>query len=524
MEKLTKFMKRPQIFSFNRALTSKAISLLVLGAGFGSAQEVIAVNNDKKPNIIFIISDEHNARIMGCNGDPIVSTPNLDALAAKGILFRAHYCSSSICAPSRQTLLIGKYVSHHNVWTNTICVPNDTPSLPGLLRKSGYESVLIGGMKFGSGRDYGLATYTAEKKLVLPKNRNNKAEDITPKQRKRVQADLFKDNGNEIGKEFTPIGVDAEDMKTFVDVKKRDDAISFIQERKMEDKPFFLIVGFMAPHYPLVSTAVLVAKYKDKVQKPDLPEGYVDKLPLNYKHLRNERQLEKVPPEIVKLGRESYYARVEWIDQQIGQVLDAVSKSPLADNTIIIYTADHGENIGEHGLWWKNSLYDTSANVPLIISWPGRWKGGQKRAEACASVDLVQTMAELGGIKVPSDWDGTSMVPWLDNPTYKWKNMAVSEYYAGYTSSGIAMIRKGNLKYVYHTRADEKHGPEIELFDLSNDPKELNNLSKEVKYSQTIKSMHAGLVKELGEDPEETEGRWRAGAIPEAPFGIMKKN
>ena len=173
--------------------------------------------------------------------------------------------------------------------------------------------------------------------------------------------------------------------------------------------------------------------------------------------------------------------------------------------------------MGEHGLWWKNCLYDTAARVPLIVSWPQRWRGGQERSGACAAVDLVQTIAELGGAKTPQDWNGSSFLPWLDDPAFAWKDLAVSEYYSGFTASGMAMIRQGAWKYVYHTRADENHGPERELYYLAADPKELYNLAGEPTQQERLAAMHAALVRELGEDPEQTERRFRAGAIPESP-------
>jgi len=474
----------------------------------------------KQPNIIMIVSDEQNAGIMGCAGDPWIHTPNLDGLAKSGILLDAHYCSSPICAPSRQSLTMGKYVSHHNVWGNTVGGANDAPSLPRILNASGYESFLVGGMKY-NGNNYGFSQYSAAKGIVLPKD-GKKIAAATPKLRKRVPADVFKNNGNEIGEEFSPMGASDESMETFTDVQRCKDALSFIAQRKKEDKPFFLIVGFMAPHYPLQSTHALLNKYKDKIPMPEIPKGYLDQLPLNYKHLRNERKFENVPDDVIKLARESYYARVEWGDQKVGEVLQAIKNSPFSDNTVIIYTSDHGENLGEHGLWWKNTLYDCSARVPLIMSWPKRWEGGQKRTKASGSVDLVQTIADIAGAKTPKDWDGTSMLKWLDNPSVKWKDLAVSEFYAGYTSSGIAMIRKENWKYVYHARADAKHGPETELYNMQADPKELVNLAGIKKYADKIKDLHAALVKELGEDPEQTEQRWRAGATPEVPTGIRK--
>lgn len=474
----------------------------------------------KKPNIIMIISDEHNASIMGCSGDPFVHTPNLDKLAAGGILFTSNYASSPICAPSRQSMTVGKYVSHHNVWANSGTSPNNIPSLPRILTQNGYDSYLVGGMHY-NGMNYGLSAYTAARQIVPPADKKKRAEDLVPKPRKRIQAGVFKNNGTELGKEFHPIGLTNE-MDKVIDVQRTKDALSFVNTRKQEDNPFFLIVGLNAPHYPLIAPKEYLDKYTGKIPMPNIPENYLEKLPLNYRHLRNERKFENVPADIVKLARESYYARVEWLDGQIGKILDALKTSAFSDNTIIIYTSDHGENLGEHGLWWKNCLYDCAAKVPLIINWSERWKGGQKRDQACGSVDLVQTIAALGGAKTPKDWDGDSLIPWLDNPAYRWKDMAISEYYADYISSGITMIRQGDWKYVYHSRADYSHGPETELFNLKTDPAELNNLAARPQYKDKIAFLHKALVKELGEEPEKTEQRWRNGANPEFPNGIMK--
>ncbi len=475
-----------------------------------------------KPNILVIITDEHNAAVMGCAGDKLARTPHLDALAARGILFDAHYCASPICIPSRQSITTGKYVSHHNVWGNTVGVPNNWPTLPRVLASAGYDSFLIGKMHYRGGRDYGFT--------ILDKGKGSKGEkgddadaEKKPKlkPRTRLPANEFPDNGNKIGEEFTPLGED-KNMDSFVDVKRRDDALKFLRERKPDAKPFFLVLGFIAPHYPLVAPPEYLAHFKDKLPPPEIPAGYLDSLPLNYKHVRNDRKLERVPPETVKLAREAYYARVEWTDHQIGAVLAALKASPFATNTVVIYTADHGENMGEHGLWWKNCMFDTAARVPLIVSWPARWKGGQSRAGACGSVDLVQTIAQLAGAKTPSDWNGHSFVSWLDDSSFTWRDLAVSEYYSGYISSGIAMIRQGDWKYVYHSRADETHGPERELYNLRSDPKELRNLAGDPKEQTRLGEMHAALAKELGEDPEQTEKRFRAGAIPDEPMGVLK--
>lgn len=474
-----------------------------------------------KPNIIVIMTDEHNANVMGCSGNSIARTPNLDALAARGVRLSASYCASPICTPARQSFTTGKYVSGHNVWSNTPGVPEGTPSLARALNAAGYESYLDGKMHYKGGMTHGYRIINEKDGTILPASKSLEKEEKSPSKvsaRTRVPAGEFKSNGDELGEEFHPMG--EENMDEFIDVKRRDSAIKFLKERQEGSKPFFLTIGFIAPHYPLVAPPEYLAHFKDKVPLPKVPEGYLDTLPLNYKHLRNERKFERVPDATAKLGLEAYYARTEWIDTQIGAVLDTVKASPFAANTIIIYTSDHGENMGEHGLWWKNSLYDCGAQVPLIMSWPARWKGGQTRTGANGVVDLVQTIAAAGGATVPSDWKGKSMLPWLDDATQSWRDLAVCEYYAGYTSSSAVMIRQGDWKYVYHTRADATSGPEFELFDLKKDPKEMQNLAKDPAHAERMKEMHKALVAETGEDPEKTEARWRAGATPEAPEGI----
>lgn len=468
------------------------------------------------PNILLIMTDEHHAGVMGCTSNSLARTPSLDALAAKGILFPAHYCASPICTPSRQSFTTGKYVSGHRVWSNTVGVPEGTPSLARILNAAGYESYLDGKMHYKGGMTHGYNIINEKDGKVLPPKKPEDFPDVAqkPKLRHRLPAGVFRDNGNELGEEFAHAG-EPNPLDTFVDAVRRKNAIQFLHDRKPDGKPFFLTVGFIAPHYPLDAPAECLAHFKDKVPLPNIPAAYLEKLPLNYRQMRNDRKLENIPLEKVKAALEGYYARVEWIDDQIGQVLRALEKSPFADNTVVIYTSDHGENLGEHGLWWKNSMYDCAARVPLIMSYPKRWRGGQQRTGACGMVDLVQTIATLGGAKIPEDWKGSSMLPWLDDPNFTWRNLAVSEYYSGYVASGIAMIRQGDWKYVYHTRADAKHGPERELYDLRNDPQELHNLSADLQQAERIQAMHAALVKETGEDPEKTEANWRAGFVPE---------
>ncbi|MCX5758271.1 MAG: sulfatase-like hydrolase/transferase, partial [Candidatus Hydrogenedentes bacterium] len=259
------------------------------------------------------------------------------------------------------------------------------------------------------------------------------------------------------------------------DRKVTDGTLEFLRNRKNSDAPFMLLAGYLTPHFPLIVPQKYWDAYRGKVPMPIIPEGFLDTLPLNYRHLRIGFNVEDVPDDVVRTGRELYFGLVQWMDEEVGKVLACLGGSEAADNTVVIYTADHGENMGEHGLWWKNCLYDSAARVPLIVSWPARWNGGQRRTQACSLVDVVRTIAELGGAKTPKDWNGDSMLRWLDDPKSSWKDRAVSEYYAHNIASGYAMIRTQDFKYVYHTPPDEKHPPQHELYDMKEDPGEFHN-------------------------------------------------
>lgn len=506
-------MKSISHFSLLAATLSAVVHTVALGQPTAAK---------RPPNILVIMSDEHHAGMMGAAGNTLVHTPNLDALAARGVRFDAAYCSSPICTPSRQTFTTGKYVSRHNVWTNSVGVPEDWATLPKVMRAAGYNPYLIGKMHYKTGRNYGFTLLDKGAKREASDDAEPKAKGspaLEPRPRHRLPAGVFPERGDELGEEFHPLGA-VDDMDSDIDVQRRDAAIGFLQNRPADSRPFFLTVGFIAPHYALVAPKKYLERYLGKVPMPDVPPGYVETLPLNYRHVRNDRKLERVPPSIAQLAIASYYARVEWMDVEIiGKVLEALARSPFADNTVVIYTTDHGENLGEHGLWWKNCMYDSAARVPLIVSWPKRWAGGQSRAGACGMVDVVKTIVDLGGAPAPPDWNGDSMLPWLDAAETPWKNRAVTEYYAGYIASGIAMIREGDWKYVYHARADANHGPERELYHLRADPRELKNLAAGPAQHERMQAMHAALVREIGEDPERTETRWQAGATPEYPNG-----
>jgi len=488
----SKFNRR----EFLTAVGVGTTSLAIPSCATVSAQ---AATDGTKPNIIVIITDEHNAGVLGCYGNDIVRTPNLDGLARRGLTFESCYCNSPLCVPSRLSFTSGKYVSRVGAWSNNCWLPSaDYPSLPRILNAAGYESYLCGKMHYDRTRRYGFEEIGGNMNTHVKTGRGarRKADDLVPQQGISKRFD-----------EFHP-----GDHSRILDHDRDVTAgtVKFLKDRKSDGKPFFLLAGYLAPHFPLIVPERCWEPYKGRVPMPVIPDGHLESQVLNHQHLRIAFNVEDAPDEIVRKGRELYYGLTQWVDEEIGKVLNVLAESDVADNTVVIYTTDHGENMGEHGLWWKNCVYEHAARVPLIVSWPARWGGGQRRTEACSLVDVVQTIAELGGAKTPGDWDGDSMVQWMDSPDARWKDIAVSEYYGHNIASGFAMIRSGNYKYVYHTPPEGRQSPERELYDLEADPGEFNNLAGQEEHQDLVRELHAALVNELGEHPDTIEQRCRA--------------
>jgi len=447
-----------------------------------------------QPNIIVIMSDEHDPMVSGCYGDRIVHTSNLDGLAERGIVFENCYTTSPLCVPARLSFTAGKYVSRIGAWANSCMLPRDDyPSLTHILNAVGYESFLGGKMHYDATHRYGFRElYPSNNGFMTGRGGRRKADDQTV------------NHGAWSGRAaaFT-VAPDSSVMTH--DRRVTDNCSKFLAARRAGDKPFLLLAGYLAPHFPLTIPEEYYRPYENKVPMPKIPGGFFDSMPLNYKHLRWGFGTVDATLAQIKMGRECYYGLTQWVDNEIGKLLATLKKSAVVENTVIVYTADHGENRGERGLWWKNCMYETAAHIPLIVSWPERWKGGQRRAGACSMVDIVKTIAEISGARIPDDWNGDSLAGWADDRTTKCKDLALSEYYAHNIASGFTMIRMGKYKYTYHARMDDQHGPERELHDLESDPGEFVNLAGKPEYADRVAMMHKAMVKEIGREPDETE-------------------
>ena len=310
-----------------------------------------------KPNLLFLFSDQHAFHVTGCYGDKIVQTPNLDRLAADGVTFDSAYCPSPICVPSRMSMLTARHPSAQECWTNDDFLVSDRATWPHALGAAGYRPILVGRLHaMGPDQLHGYA----EREIG----------DHSPNWGgvKRHDMGVLNETNDPHRTSLTRSGPG----ESVYEVKDRDvtrAAVACLDrlgaERKAGSKdPFALTVGFMLPHPPYVATKADFARFAGQVKPPRLPRAASGAEHPWLAWWRQNRSIETVDPADVLRARTAYYALTYRLDAMIGEVLDALKRNGLADNTLIVYSTDHGDQIGERGLWWKHTFYEESVAFP----------------------------------------------------------------------------------------------------------------------------------------------------------------
>jgi choline-sulfatase len=445
-------------------------------------------------NILFILSDQHSRRVTGCYGNPVVRTPNLDALAAQGTRFGSAYCQTPICVPARASLATGRYAHAVDSWDNaTPYVGTEAASWGHRLIAKGHKVTTIGKLHYrkvgdpsgfpdqriplhildGVGDLYGLLR---EKMPIRPQSRNQVLE------ARAGEAEYIRyDRGTAQA------------------------AVQWLrQEAQGENRPWALMVSFATPHFPLVVPEQYFNLYPlDSLPLPVQwrPEEWPRHPVLEFK--RWQQALDKPFDErTVRNAMAAYYGLVTFLDEQIGIVLQALRETGFAENTRIIYTSDHGEMLGEHGLWWKSSMYESSVAVPLIVAGPDVPAGKLVNTNAML-VDVFPSIVEAVGAEfAPEDADlpGESLFRLAQGANKP--RTAFSEYHAIFSPSGIFMIRNARYKYIHYL------GYAPQLFDLATDPDESRDLAANPKHADALAACERELRSIL--DPEAVDRRARA--------------
>lgn len=433
-------------------------------------------------NLIIFMSDQHTQRVTGCYGHDFVSTPNLDALAAGGTRFDAAYTPCPVCVPARAAFATGKYVHQIGCWDNATAFHGDIPSWHSLLRERGHQTVSIGKLHFRSeDDDNGFSDEQIAMHIIEGKG------DLLGLVR---DEDMPKRGASwKMAKMAGP----GESMYTRYDrdITARAQTWLYEEAGKYTDKPWVLFVSLVAPHFPLTAPSEHFYRYYNRdLAPPKLYElrhtpihPYVDTYRKTFAY---DEFFET--PDMLKRGQAGYLGLVSFMDEQVGKVLGALETAGLKDDTRIVYTTDHGDNLGNRGCWGKSVMYEEAACVPLIMSGPDI-PAGRAVDTPATLLDLYPFIMDCVGARdedtMPADIPGTSVMELIDGAAPD--RVAFSEYHAMGSRTGAFMVRKGTDKLIHYV----DYPPQF--FDLAEDPDELNDLGRDPAAKPRIDELTAAL-------------------------------
>jgi arylsulfatase A-like enzyme len=441
--------------------------------------------DEKKLNVLFLIADDLNCDL-GCYGHPEMKTPSIDALAARSIRFDRAYCQYPLCSPSRSSFLTGRRPNVTGVLTNpsakTPVSPHfrekipDTVTLPQLFKKNGWFAARVGKLyHYGVPNDIGTGSLDDFQSWDLAINPRGLDREIHDK--------IFSLEKGQFGGTLSWLAAPGEDRE-HTDGIGAEEAISLLKRFKDEARPFFLAVGFYRPHTPYVSPKKWFDAYPpDAIALPESSADDKARTPAPaYGSAKKEQ--EKMTDAQRREAIQAYHAAISFMDAQVGRVVGALDRLGLAENTVIVFTSDHGYHLGDHGLWQKMSLFDRSLRVPLIIAKPAAKAHDQSAAGLVELLDIYPTLAELAGLKTPDYIEGTSLAPMLDDPSKSVKTAAFSQVRRGPNLDGYT-VRSGKWRYTEWDGGAKG----AQLFDEESDPREARNLAADPTHAQTVAEM-----------------------------------
>lgn len=446
-------------------------------------------------NILVLMADQMTPSSLRAYGNTVSKTPRIDALARDGVVFDSAYCASPLCAPSRFALMAGKLPSKIGAYDNAAEFSAQTLTFAHYLRAAGYRTVLSGKMHFcGPDQLHGF-----EERLTT---------DIYPADfgwapdwdHREVRPSWYHNMSSvlDAGRCVRTNQLDFDDEVTFTTRQKLYD-IARERQAGADVRPFCVVASLTHPHDPYAITSAYWDLYRD--DEIDLPSTTLtfDQSDPHSKRLRHACENDRTPPneQQVRNARRAYYGALSYVDAQFGAILDALDATGLADDTIVIVTSDHGDMLGERGLWYKMTFFENAARVPLIVHAPKQFSP-HRVACSVSTIDLLPTLVELATGERNPAWpdpvDGRSLVPHLQNEGGH--DETFGEYLAEGAIAPIVMIRRGRYKFI-HTPADPD-----QLFDLVADPNELVNLAGDFAQADTVAAFRA-----------EVRARWNLDAL-----------
>ena len=479
----------------------------------------------ERPNVLFIVSDDLNC-LLGCYGDPLAKTPNIDRLAARGVRFEHAYCAFPLCGPSRNSFLTGLYPNSTGIHGNGQIFRQSIPaqrSMPQAFRLAGYFAARVGKL-FHYNVPMSVGTNGHDDPGSWELELNPAGVDRLEEE-PRIVSLRPGEFGGTLSWYASPRG-----DREHTDGMMADDA-AWVLERCARDRsrPFFLAVGFFRPHTPYVAPEPYFAMHPEE-RMPLVTGVEEDRRDLPRAALASGKPEQDAMTDAQRRqARQAYQASISFLDAQVGRVLDALDRLGLADDTIVVLTSDHGYHMGEHGLYQKMSLFEESARVPLLIVAPGKSRAGGVAAAPVSQVDILPTLAALCGVKPPNNLQGQSLVPLLADPSEAGRGWALTQVVRhrpgrdkAKAAGGVALptqffgysLRTPRWRYTEWDEGREGR----ELYDHERDSRELTNLADVPEHATVM----ADLARQLAEAVRQTLPP--SGTIPEVKQATWNPN
>jgi choline-sulfatase len=450
-----------------------------------------------RPNILFIMADQMRGDCMGADGNKVIRTPNLDRLAAEGARFRCAYTSTPSCTPARAAILTGQSPWRHGMLGYYQVAERYPRELPRLLADAGYHCVGIGKMHYHPQRNaHGFH------RTLLDESGREQSIDFRSDYRSWFYS--LEPNANP---DLTGIGWNDYRAKTYALSEEMhpthwtgQTAVNFLKSYSGA-QPFFLKVSFARPHSPYDPPARFMKMYENA----DMPERAIGEW-----SARNDRPADasnhslwrgNLGPEAPRKARRAYYGSISFIDEQIGRILKTLEQRGLLDSTLILFTADHGDMLGDHHLWRKTYAYEGSARIPMLIRCPEGMKSarGQVLEQPVELRDLLPTFLDAAGAEYEEPaFDGRSLLKLIRGQKEGWREFIDLEHSVCYSPENHwSALTDGRIKYIFHAPTGQE-----QLFDLTSDPRELHDLAADPGHRQTLERWRGRLIDHLSERGE----------------------
>lgn len=455
----------------------------------GAERPAPAQEAGRPPNVLLIMADDLN-NDLGTYGHPLVKTPNLDGLAARGVRFDRAYTQFPLCSPSRVSLLTGLRPDTTRIYdlrTDFRTILPDVVTLPQAFRRQGYVAARVGKIyHYGNPGQIGTSGLDdpASWDLVInprgvDKDEEERVTNLTPK----------RGLGSALAYYASPAPDEAH-----TDGKVAAETIALLE--KYKDRPFFIGAGFYRPHCPYIAPRKYFDMYPvDRIPAPEFSPAALAGVPPAALFTRppNWGVSEQGQREIIR----AYYASISFLDANVGRILDALDRLALADDTIVVFVSDHGYHLGERGQWMKQSLFEGVARAPLIMAGPGVTAEGGASPRTVELLDIYPTLADLAGLPRPAGLHGRSLTPLLRHPEAPWNHPALTQVRRGGAGNRFMgySIRTENWRYTEWD--DGERG--TELYDEENDPQEKQNLAADPKHQAVVAEMRRLLRRVTGE-------------------------